>query len=119
VKLRVVATACVGKLLGLESRLEHRTREKRIPCDPSTVRITAEGDLETVDGYVVNVSKSGLKLRTDKYFRCARKVAIEMAGLLIRGSIRYRCVQTTNPGSFEMGVRIDDVASSNLKAQSR
>jgi PilZ domain len=110
VKLRVVATAWVGKLLGLESRLEHRTREKRIPCDPSTVRITAEGDLATVEAYVVDASKSGLKLRTDKYFRIGARVAVEMNGLLIRGTIRYRCVQKTSSASYDAGMKIDEAA---------
>ncbi len=59
----------------------------------------------------MDVSKSGLRLRSDKYFRLAQKVAVEMDGLLIRGSIRYRCVQKGNPESFDMGLRIEEVAS--------
>jgi hypothetical protein len=87
--------------------VEQRRREKRIPCDPSRVRITTEGGLATVEGYVVDVSRSGLKLRTDEYFRIGVPVAIEMDGLLIRGTIRYRCAQKTKPASFEIGMKID------------
>jgi PilZ domain len=53
----------------IKAFVEQRRREKRIPCDPSRVRITAEGSLTTVEGYVVDVSRSGLKLRTDEYLR--------------------------------------------------
>jgi PilZ domain len=87
--------------------VEQRRREKRIPCNPSRVRITAEGDLATIEGYVVDVSQSGLKLGTDKYLRIEARVAVEMNGLLIRGTIRYRCVPKTSSGSFEMGMKID------------
>jgi hypothetical protein len=87
--------------------VEQRRREKRIPCDPSRVRITTEGGVATVEGYVVDVSRSGLKLHTDEYFRIGVPVAIEMDGLLIRGTIRYRCAQKTKSASFEIGMKID------------
>src|SRR4051812_2799428 len=99
-----------GSLMNIEPRPERRL-EKRIPCTLSAVRITAEGDLETVAGYVMNVSKSGVRLRTEKYFRCRQKVAVEIVDLLIRGSIRYRTVRSGHPESFEMGLWIDEVAS--------
>ncbi|MGI8960310.1 MAG: PilZ domain-containing protein [Bryobacteraceae bacterium] len=106
-KLTIVAKIS-GKQLDDQSPLKCRRVENRIPCNLSRVRITAEGDLATVEGQVVDVSKSGLRLRTDKYFPLARKVAVEMDGLLIRGSIRYRCVLKGNPGSFDMGLLFDE-----------
>jgi hypothetical protein len=95
------------KLTLVPGKYGKRRVEKRIACNPSRVRITADGDLATVEGYVVDVSKSGLRLCAEKYFPRARKVAVEMSGLLIRGSIRYCCVQKGNPESFDMGLRID------------
>jgi hypothetical protein len=95
------------KLTIVANNYRKRRADKRIPCNPSRVRITAEGDLTTVEGYVLDVSKSGLRLRTDRYFPRARNVAVEMSGLLIRGSIRYCCAQKENPRSFDLGLRID------------
>jgi hypothetical protein len=93
--------------------VEQRRREKRIPCDPSRVRITAEGSLATVGGYVVDVSRSGLKLRTDEYLRIGAEVAVEMDGLLIRGTIRYRYAQKTkSAAAFEIGIKTDALAQS-------
>ena len=103
VKLTIVPRIS-GKQLDVESPRQRRRVEKRIRCNLSRVRITAEGDLETVEGYVVDVSKSGLMLRVDRYFRLGRKVAVEMNGLLIRGSIRYRCVQAENPAVLRYGL---------------
>jgi PilZ domain len=94
-------------MLVIERFVERRRREKRIPCDHVMVRITADGSLTTVEGYVVDVSNSGLKLRTDNYFRTGVRVAVEMNGLLIRGTIRYRCVQKTDSESFAIGIKIE------------
>jgi hypothetical protein len=95
----------------IKAFVQQQRREKRIPCDPSRVRITAEDSLATVDGYAVDVSRSGLKLRTDEYFRIGAHVAVEMNGLLIRGTIRYRCAQKTTSASFEIGMKIDAPAT--------
>jgi PilZ domain-containing protein len=100
------------KLQVIESSVQRRRAGKRIPCDLAKVRITAEGDLTTVEGRVVDVSKSGLRLRVHKdfgrHFKHGPKVVVEMDGLLIRGRIRWCSAQKTNREALEIGLQIEE-----------
>ena len=98
----------MSKVQVIEAPVRQRRLEKRIPCDPSPVRITPEYDFGTVEGSVVDVSKSGLRLRLPKNFRRGAKITAEMNGLVIIGSIRYCREHEKNRGFFDMGLRIDD-----------
>src|SRR5436853_1331915 len=98
------------KLRVMESSVQRRRAGKRIPSDLAKVRITAEGDLTTVEGRVVDVSKSGLRLRVHKnfgrHFNRGPKVVVEMDGVIIRGRIRWCSAQKTNREGLEMGLQI-------------
>ena len=87
---------------------ERRSQERRMSCDPSPVRILAEGGLAPVDGYFLNVSKSGLGLCADRPLPRGMKVTVETTRLLITASVRY-CLPKAR-GSFVVGLQIKDVA---------
>jgi hypothetical protein len=91
----------------VETPLERRKEERRLPCDPSPVRVLAEGHLTFVSGYFLNVSKSGLGLCVDKPFQRGMRVTVEATRLLIRATVRH-CTQKAND-SFVIGLQIDDV----------
>jgi len=96
----------------IESSVQRRRAGKRIVCDLAKARITAEGDLTTVEGRVVDVSKSGLRLRVHKdfgwHFKRGAKAMVEMDGLLIRGRIRWCSEQKTTHEALEMRVQIEE-----------
>ena len=100
------------KLQLIESSVQRRRAGKRILSDLAKVRITAEGDLTTVEGRVVDVSKSGLRLRVHKdfarHFNRGPKVVVEMDGLIIRGRIRWCSAQKMNREALEMRLQIEE-----------
>src|SRR3954454_23957624 len=107
-KRQLTVDSSQSELRPVETAPERRNQERRMPCDPSPVRILAEGGLAPVDGYFLNVSKSGLGLCVDRPLPRGVKVTVKTTRLLITGSVRY-CLPKAE-GSFVIGLQIKDVA---------
>jgi PilZ domain len=85
-----------------------RRVDERRPCEPTPVRIFAEGDPSGIEALVVNVSKSGIGMRLDRRVTSGAKVRVEMKAIIITGSIRY-CTSSRDAGWFDVGLQIDTV----------
>jgi hypothetical protein len=86
-----------------------RSGDKRIPCEPTKVRIAVEGEFVPVQAKVVNLSEVGVGLHvTNPYpLREGMQITIEMYPVLITGSIRY-CTRKSGTEPFQMGVLISE-----------
>ena len=82
----------------------NRRQETRIPCDPGDALLQLAGNPEPVEGYIVEVSKSGLQLRLGTCVPHGVSVRITRAGMIINGEIRY--CRPNDAGSFDTGVAI-------------
>jgi hypothetical protein len=89
---------------------DRRAQERRIPCDdPIPVRITVEDNCApSVYAHVLNVSTSGLGLRSDKPFKRGMKIIVEMNGAFISGDVCYCIHDRDNATLYKIGVKIDD-----------
>jgi hypothetical protein len=85
---------------------------RRISCDePIPVRITLEDSLATpvyAHAHVINVSKSGLGLRSDKPCKRGMKITVDMNGAFISGDVCYCIHDRDNAAFYKIGVKIDD-----------
>jgi hypothetical protein len=90
--------------------VDRRVQERRIPCDdPIPVRITAEDSHATsACAHVINVSKSGLGLRSDKPFKRGMKITVDMNGAFISGDVCYCIHDRDNSALYKIGLKIDD-----------
>src|SRR5436853_292811 len=103
----------VVRLLGSDGGIlagDRRTQERRVPCDdPIPVRITVEDSHATsVYAHVINVSKSGLGLRSDKPFKRGMKITLDMNGAFVSGDVCYCIHDRENSALYKIGVKIDD-----------
>jgi PilZ domain len=99
-----------GDFSGIATRTERRSKEKRIPCDPAPVQISPEGGLAAIHGYVVDVSKSGIRIRSNTRLQRGVKVTAKIHSVLMTGRLRY-CIQNRHTSSFDIGLQIDDVTT--------
>jgi len=78
-------------------------QEARYPVNvPGSVRIQGSA-METCEISVLDVSKSGLRIRSPKAIPEGTQVDVESSGATITGEIRY--VRTLEEGGFNMGIR--------------
>lgn len=85
-----------------------RRREMRFQCDPAAVLLEAAGHPEPVEGQIVEVSKTGLRLRLGtSAFATSESVRVSHARMIISGQIRY--CRRNAAGAFNTGVQILEV----------
>jgi hypothetical protein len=83
-------------------------REMRFQCDPASVLLEAAGHPEPAEGQIVEVSKTGLKLRLrTSSHATSESVRITHARMIVNGQIRH--YRPNDDGAFDTGVEIVDV----------
>jgi PilZ domain len=88
---------------------DRRVQERQMPCDPIPVRISAQDSHATsASAHVINVSKSGLCLRSDKPFKRGMKITVDMNGAFISGDVCYCIHDRDNSALYKIGLKIDD-----------
>ncbi len=81
-----------------------RRREMRFRCDPAEVLLEVAGHPEPLEGEIVEVSKTGIRLRLETAaLATSESVTVSHARMIISGQIRY-CHR--NDGGVFTGVRI-------------
>jgi hypothetical protein len=90
-----------------------RRKELRIPQEPILVRIALDGgEFIPVIAELVNVSKSGIGLKTSRPLPIppGTSLVVEIRSILITGTVRY-CVPSRNPaGAYNVGLEITSIA---------
>ncbi len=80
-----------------------RRRERRLPCTPTSALVEFSDGAQTVEGRVVEVSKSGLRLILENRVPEGESVRIDIAGkMIVTGEVRY--CRPDDTGCFETGI---------------
>jgi hypothetical protein len=104
--------ACIA----LNSENEGR-REPRLPVrlPGSVVVLSGDGGEQSVEGLVLDVSVSGMRLRIPQGVKPETMIFVEMASTLVVGEVRH-CLPGKN-GQFEAGIEVTDVISDTKARQ--
>ena len=96
--------------IALNSENEGR-REPRLPVrlPGAVIALSGDGSEQSVQGVVIDVSLSGMRLRIPQSVADGTMIFVEMASTLVVGEVR-RCIAGEN-GHFEAGIEITDVLS--------
>jgi hypothetical protein len=90
-------------------------RERRYPCTESLVAVYSLGDPEPFSAWVVNVSKSGLRLQAERSLWPGHQVTISFAdpnrSNVIRAECRY--CHSEQEGIYEIGLEITNFVAPN------
>ncbi len=84
-------------------------RERRFQCPTAGVLLRITGSHELCEAQVMEISRSGLRLRLPAAVAAGSSVEFDLGRMLITGEIRYCSGSEEN--SFIAGVSIDDVAN--------
>jgi hypothetical protein len=96
--------ACIALNSGNEGR-----REPRLPIrlPAAVVALSGDGGEQSVQGLVLDVSVSGIRLMIPQSVEAETMIFVEMASTLVVGEVRH-CHAGTN-SQFEAGIEITDV----------
>ncbi|MEQ1885432.1 MAG: PilZ domain-containing protein [Bryobacteraceae bacterium] len=86
-----------------ENKPDERRREPRYPTLNRVVPVTADG-LGGFDAEILDVSRSGLRLKAQKAIPSERRLVLRIDHLEIEGTVRYS--RPNEDGSFDIGVKI-------------
>jgi hypothetical protein len=110
-RLRLKEARIFARLLGQmecsreKSPVYERRGEQRYEvADPATITVFHPIKTAEIQGTVLNVSRSGCRIRTSQRVYCAADVVIHVTSAAIFATVRY--CRATGEGTFDIGMKI-------------
>lgn len=90
-----------------ETTVAEQRAEPRYETGDCIAQILMAEEEITCEGVVMDVSRSGLRLRTDCHLKDDRMVTVRVGHITVAGRVRY--CQRNQDGTFDTGVLICDI----------